>query len=161
MENVILAGIGGVNSSVSDVTDNVKIHVSKVVLDENDDKTFEILLSEIEKKCAICVVLLGQKPAIKDKIAFEPKADKNGKTLFTRMSCGSSVSLVKALHYNAYISKGCKGSECNRLYAECLERDINCILIQIPKKENISDFASITYAIEGYIEGLAGIPALL
>ncbi len=59
MKNIILAGIGTENSSATYVIDRIKLPVSKLLLNKNPEKSLEILLSEIEKKNALCVILIG------------------------------------------------------------------------------------------------------
>lgn len=161
MENIILAGFDGKNNPARIITEKVGRPVSKIILPNDTEKSAELLLRKIEEKNAVCVVILGQKPNITDKIAVEPFAKKDGEKLGTRMCCRSSVNLIKSLGYNAYISKGCGNSYCNSIYYECLEKGVNCIFLHVPTLDNISDIGAITEAVGGYIDGLAGIPALL
>lgn len=161
MENIILAGFDGKNNPAHIITEKVKSPVSKVILPNDNEKSVEVLLRKVEEKNAVCVVILGQKPNITDKIAVEPSAQKNGRKLYTRMCCRTSVNLIKSLGYSAYISKGCGNSYCNNIYYESLEKGVNCIFLHVPELDNITDINAVTKAVEGYIDGLAGIPALL
>lgn len=161
MKNIILAGFDGTNNSARIITEGVSLPCSKLILPNDKEKSAELLLSEIRKKSAVCVVMLGQKPQISDKIAVEPRARENGEVLHTALDCTASVRLIKESGYDAYISKGCGNSYCSHIYYECLRSGVNCIFLHIPFMENISDIKRLTEAAEGFISGLSGIPACI
>ncbi len=161
MKNVIIAGFDGINNPARIITEGVSLPCSKLILPNHKEKSSELLLSEIEKKSAVCVVMLGQKPLIRGKIAVEPTAERNGEVLHTALDCTASVRLIKESGYEAYISKGCGNSYCNHIYFECLKSGVNCIFLHVPLLKNIPDINQITKAVEGYINGLSGIPACI
>ena len=77
-------------------------------------------METIREVNAVCVVLLGQKPCIKEKIAVEPTAERNGEILHTTLDVTVTAEKIKENGYSAYISKGCGNSYCNHIYYECL-----------------------------------------
>ncbi len=161
MKNVILAGFEGCNNSASALVEKADLSCTKLILPNDYDKSVKLLNDKIKEVSAVCVVILGQKPCISDKIAVEPSAKCNGESLHTKMDCTASVKLIKNNGYNAYISQGCGNSYCNNIYFECLKAGVNCIFLHVPYLKNISDFTALKAAIDGYINGIGGIPAYL
>lgn len=161
MEQVILAGFDGVDNPSQMVVERAALSCRKLILPNDKEKSAEILLSEIKKTSAVCVVILGQKPNIKDKIAIESAARGCKGVLKTALDVTVSAQLIKSLGYDAYISKGCGTSYCNHVYYSCLLSGVNCIFLHIPTISNISDMSALISAIEGYVNGLGGIPAAL
>lgn len=161
MEQVILAGFDGKKNPARMIVEGVKVPCNKLILPNDRDKSAQLLLDEIERISAVCVVMLGQKPGIIGRIAVEPAAKGSGHVLRTSMDCASSVNLIKSKGYEAYISKGCGNSYCNHIYYECLKTGVNCIFLHVPVFENIPDMSAIISVVEGYIEGLSGVPAML
>lgn len=161
MERVILTGFDGTDNSARKAVEKVKLSCHKLILPNDKRKSVEILLNEIKKTSAVCVVMLGQKPCIIDKIAVEPMARGEKGVLRTALDVTASTELIKSLGYDTYISKGCGTSYCNHIYYNCLLSGVNCIFLHIPTLSNISDMSALITAIEGYIKGLSGIPAVL
>lgn len=161
MSGVILAGFDGVNNTARIIVENTKVDCHKFILPNEKEKSVEILLSEIKEKNAVCVVIIGQKPNIKDKIAVEAFAKGEKGVLRTALDVTSAVELIKVQGYNAYISKGCGTSFCNHIYCNCMLSGINCIFLHVPTISCISDMNALAGAIDGFMNGLAGIPALL
>ncbi len=161
MKNVILTGFDGDCNSSNALVEKADIDCTKLILPDDKAESVRILNEKIKEVSAVCVVMLGQKPVIADKIAVEPCAKKDGDKLYTKMDSTASAKLIKSLGYNAYISKGCGTSYCNNIYYECIETGVNCIFLHIPTMDNITDFSAVKSAIEGYIKGLGGIPAVL
>lgn len=161
MDDVILAGFQGEINSAQLVVEKVRAGCHKLIIPNDKEKTVRMLLDEIKEKEAVCVVIIGQKPNIADKIAVEPCAKGEKGILRTSLDVTASVELLKSLGYKAYISKGCGTSYCNHVYYNCLLSGVNCIFLHIPTLSCISDISALTAAIEGYIEGLSGVPAAL
>ena len=158
MENIILAGFDGRNNPARTVTEKAKLPCTKLILPNDKEKAAELLLETMDKTKAVCVVILGQKPCIKDKIAVEPTAERCGNVLHTSLDVTITAEKLKANGYNAYISKGCGNSYCNHVYYECLENGTNCIFLRIPQAKNISDINALTKAVEEYIKDLEAYP---
>ena len=161
MENIILAGFDGRNNPARTVTEKAKLPCTKLILPNDKEKAAELLLETMDKTKAVCVVILGQKPCIKDKIAVEPSAERGGNVLHTSLDVTITAEKLKANGYNAYISKGCGNSYCNHVYYACLESGVNCIFLHIPQMKNISDISALTKAVEGYIGELGSVPSVL
>ncbi|MBQ8842107.1 MAG: hypothetical protein IJZ65_05700 [Ruminiclostridium sp.] len=161
MSNIILSGFDGKNNSARIVTEKISFPCDKLILPNDREKSAEMLLKTIKEKNASCVVVLGQKPLIKDKIAVEPTAKKDGDMLHTTMDCTVTKEIIERYGCKAYISKGCGNSYCNSIYYECLKSGINCIFLHIPSVDNISDKAIVIKAIEGYLSELGQVPCML
>lgn len=161
MKNIILAGFDGRNNPARTVTEKAELDCTKLILPNDKEKSAELLLETIQEVNAVCVIILGQKPCIKDKIAVEPTAEGCGNTLHTSFDVTVTAEKLKANGYNAYISKGCGNSYCNHIYYECLQSGTNCIFLHIPQMKNISDINALTKAVEGYIRELGSVPSML
>ncbi len=161
MNRVILAGFDGKNNPARMITEKANVPCRKVILPNDREQSVKVLFDEIERADTSVVVMLGQKPCIKDKISVEPKAKRGCETLCTLMDVTVSAQLIKENGYSAYISKGCGTSYCSHIYFECLKRGVCCIFLHVPTLNNISDLGTITRAIEGYINGIAGVPCKL
>ena len=161
MNRVILAGFDGKCNPARIITERVDCGCRKLILPNDKDKSTELLLSEIDRAETGVVILLGQKPCICNKIAVEPTATLYGETLHTSLDVTVSAELIQQSSYPAYISRGCGTSCCNHIYFQCLKSGVNCIFLHVPMLKNISDIDAITKAIEGYIKGIAGVPAML
>lgn len=161
MKNIILAGFDGRNNPARIITERAELDCTKLILPNNKEKSAELLLDTIRKANAVCVVMLGQKPAIKGKIAVESTAERCGNILHTPLDCTVTVQKIKESGYNAYISKGCGTSYCNHIYYECLQSGTPCIFLHVPTMNNIPDMTAIAKAVEGYMERLEGVPCAL
>lgn len=161
MNRVILAGFDGKNNPARMITEKANVPCRKVILPNDREQSVKALFAETDRAETSVVVMLGQKPCIKNKIAVEPSASCSCETLRTAMDVTVSAELITANGYDAYISKGCGNSLCNHIYFECLKRGICCIFLHVPTLNNISDLGAITKAIEGYVNGIAGIPCML
>ncbi len=161
MKNIILAGFDGRNNPARTVVEGAGLNCTKLILPNDRQKSAELLLETIRKVDAVCVIMLGQKPCIKDKIAVEPTAERCGNVLRTSLDVTVTAQKIKENGYTAYISKGCGNSFCNHIYYECLESGTNCIFLHIPQLKNISDITALTRAVEGYIRELGSVPSIL
>ena len=161
MKNIILAGFDGRNNPSRTVTEKAEISCTKLILPNDKEKAVGLLLETIKKTKAVCVVILGQKPCIKDKIAVESMAERCGNVLRTSLDVTVTAEKIRKSGYNAYISKGCGNSYCNHVYYECLENGTNCIFLHIPQMKNISDINPLIKAVEGYIAELGSVPCVL
>ncbi len=161
MKNVILTAFDGENSSSGLLIGKISADCTKLLLPCDKRKSAELLKAKIEETGAVCVIMTGQKPNVKEKIAVEASAMYSGEKLHTVMDCTTTVRLIRENGYNAYISKGSGNSLCNYLYAECLMAGINCIFLNIPTADRISDTDKLCTAVEGYINSLSNVPAML
>ncbi|MBQ7834492.1 MAG: hypothetical protein IJ385_01800 [Ruminiclostridium sp.] len=161
MNRVLLAGFEGEKNPAKIITEQVKLPCRKVILPNDREKSAEVLRLSLSDKSVTCVVMLGQKPVIRNKIAVEPSAARNGHRLHTAMDCTVAKELLKAGGYNAYISKGAGNSYCNHIYYECLEMGVNCVFLHVPALDNISDTDKIIRAVEHFLSGIAGVPCAM
>lgn len=161
MNRVLLAGFEGEKNPAKIITERVELPCRKVILPNDRKKSAETLRLALSDKSVTCVVMLGQKPVIRDKIAVEPSASRKGNTLRTSMDVTAVKELLKAGGYNAYISKGAGNSYCNHIYYECLEMGVNCVFLHVPALDNISDTDKIIRAVEHFLSGIAGVPCVL
>ena len=161
MNRIILTGFEGKNNPSQTIVEKISLPCRKLILPNDCDSATKLLQDEIDRAETGVVIMLGQKPCIKDKIAVEPCACLNGETLRTALDVTVSAELIRKRGYSAYISRGCGNSYCNHVYYHCLKSSVNCIFLHIPTAYNISDPAALTAAVEGYINGIAGVPAAL
>ena len=161
MRELILAGFDGNNNPARTVTEKVNCDCRKIILPNNREEAASMLLSEISRESTACVVMLGQKPCIRDKAAVEPCASLCGETLRTNMDVTVIRDMIRDSGYNAYISRGCGNSYCNHVYFECLKSGVNCVFLHVPCADNISDMSALIRAIEELLNNIAAVPAAL
>ena len=161
MKNIILAGFDGNNNPARVITEKADIPCTKLILPNDKEKSAKLLLETIKETNAVCVIMLGQKPLIKDKIAVESTAKRGGDILHTALDCTVTVEKLRESGYSAYISHRCGTSYCNHIYYECLNSGANGIFLHVPTLSNISDINIITKAIECYINELGSVPCAL
>ena len=161
MKNIILAGFDGKNNPARIITEKAALDCTKVILPNDKVKASELLVETIREVNAVCVVLLGQKPCIKEKIAVEPTAERNGEILHTTLDVTVTAEKIKENGYSAYISKGCGNSYCNHIYYECLKSGTNCIFLHVHTINNVSDINALTKSVEYYIKALGAVPVAL
>lgn len=162
MSGYILAAFEGAGNTSRIVLERVDMYPNcKVLLPNDKQKSVEALTSAIKEYDPACVVLLGQKPVISDKIAVEASAKLCGEIRRTNMDVTTVTELIKSTGYEAYISDGCGASCCNHIYWHTLGMGINTIFLHVPCKQNLSDVNALVKAVEAVLEGLAGVPAML
>lgn len=161
MNRVIVAGFDGKNNPARIVTERISCGCRRVILPNDREKSVELLLKEIDRQQTSVVILIGQKPCIRNKIAVEPSATLCGETLRTTLDVTVSAQLIRDSGYAAYISRGCGTSYCNHIYHHALKSGVNCIFLHVPTMDNISDINALVAAAEGYVNGIAGVPSML
>lgn len=161
MDRILLTGFDGENNSARIIAEKISIPCRKLILPNDKTKSVELLHKTLEDKDICCVIMLGQKTVIKDKIAVEPIAKRGENILHTSLDVTACVKLLENSGYNGYISKGAGNSYCNNIYYECLETGVNCLFLHVPTEENISDIEKITGAIERFLNGISTIPATI
>lgn len=161
MRELILAGFDGNNNPSRTIVENVKCGCRKLILPNDREKSAELLLKEIEKESTACIVIIGQKPQICGKIAVERQAKRCGEVLRTSLDVTSAAELIKESGYPAYISQSCGNSYCNHIYFEALKTGVNSIFLHVPYMKNIPDMGALCSAVEGFVNGIAGVPAML
>ena len=95
MKNIILAGFDGKNNPAHIITEKAELDCTKLILPNDKVKAAELILETIRKTKAVCVVLLGQKPCIKEKIAVEPTAERNGEIMHTALDVTVTAEKIK------------------------------------------------------------------
>ncbi len=162
MGGYILAAFDGATNISRMVTERLDIPSDcRMLLTDDRCRSVEILSAAIKKHEPACIVLLGQKPVISDKIAVEASAKLCGEVRRTNMDVTTVAELIKSTGYKAYISDGCGTSYCNHIYWHALGAGVNAVFLHVPCKKNVSDINALVKAVEAVLEGLAGVPAML
>lgn len=161
MDRILLTCFEGKDNSSELIVKNAAVDCRKLILPNDKEKSAELLRKTLKDKSIVCVVMLGQKGGICDKIAVEPAAKRGNSMLHTPMDVTVCRDVLKNNGYNAYISKGCGNSYCNHIYYECLETGVNCIFLHVPPVKGISDTKKIVNATEAFLKEISGIPAIL
>lgn len=162
MSQFIVAAFDGATNTSRIVMECLDTYPNRKVLLPNDKpKSVEVLTSAIKQYDPACVILMGQKPVIRNKIAVEPTAKLCGEARHTSMDVTAVTELIKSTGYGAYISGSCGTSYCNHIYWHALGMGINTVFLHVPYKNNISDFNELVKAVQAVTEGLAGVPAML
>ena len=133
----------------------------KVLLPNDKQRSVEVLTSAIKEHDPACVILLGQKPVIRGKIAVEKSAKLCGELRHTNMDVTTLTELIRSTGYGAYISEGCGTSYCNNIYHHALGMGVNTVFLHVPCKRNVGDINALVKAVQTVTDGLAGVPAML
>ncbi len=161
MKSVILTAFDGKNNVSKRLVESIPTDCTKLILPNDNEKSKKLLRDTIAQVGAVCVILTGQKPKIKNKIAVEAVAKENSTVLHTAMDCTVTKEMLKKNGYDAYISKGCGTSYCNSIYYECLALGVNCIFLHLPNEKNADNFDNMVNAVKNYINSLASVPVAL
>ncbi len=161
MRELILAAFDGEHSSSRIVLEQAEVSCRKLLLPNDGERTVELLYDAIRSEPTFCVILLGQRSSIQDKISVEPSARLNGEALRTPMDVGTVRSLIRSAGYAAYISRGCGTSRSNGVYYRLLGMGLNAVLLHLPAEKNISDIPALVKAVENVAVNVPGIPTLL
>lgn len=162
MSQFILAAFDGAENTSRIVIECVETYPNRKVLLPNDKlKSVEVLTAAIKRYEPACVILMGQRPVVCNKIAVEKSAKLCGEVRSTNMDVASITELIKGSGYDAYISGSCGTSYCNHIYWHALGMGVNTVFLHVPYKKNVSDINALVKAVQAVTDGLAGVPALL
>ena len=162
MSQFILAAFDGAQNTSRIVMESVDASAdSKLLLPNDKQKSAQVLTAAIKERQPACVILLGQKPVICNKIAVETSAKLCGDVRSTNMDATTISELIKGSGYDAYISGNCGTSYCNHIYYHALGTGVNTVFMHVPCKKNVSDMKALVKAVQAVTDGIAGVPALL
>ncbi len=162
MSQFILAAFDGAENTSRIVMERVDIHPDcKLLLLNDKQKSVEVLTAGVKEHEPACVILLGQKPVICNKIAVESTAKLCGEVRSTNMDVATVTELIKSTGYGAYVSGSCGTSYCNHIYWHALGMGVNTVFLHVPCKKNVCDMNALVKAVQAVTDGLAGVPAML
>ncbi len=162
MSQFIVAAFDGAENSSRMVMERLDVcSECKLLLPNDKQKSAEVLAAAVQKHDPACVILMGQKPVIRDKIAVETTAELCREERHTKMDAATVEDIIRGTGYGAYISCGCGTSYCNNIYWHALGMGMNTIFLHVPSKKNISDMNALVKAVQAVMDGLAGVPAML
>ncbi len=161
MRELILAAFDGDNNPSRLLLERVQVNCRRLLLPNDREKSVEVLNQAVASEPAFCIIMLGQRQRICDKIAVEPSAAMGGEERRTSMDVSTVRRLIKETGYNAYISRGCGNSCCNYAYYHALGMGVNAVFLHIPCSGNISDMDRLAAAVENVVNNVASVPALL
>ena len=151
---IVFAGFDGKDNPARRLMMSVSAQCRKVILPNDNEKSAALMRAEIARNPS-AVIMTGQKPAIRSKIAVERSA-KNalGERLETAFDCGAVVRFFRENGYGAYLSSGAGNSYCNAVYAAVLGIFPRGLFLHIPTLENIGDFDELVKAFDKFISAL-------
>lgn len=151
MSDIVFAGFDGVDNPARLLIERVSAPCRKVILPSDNEKAAALMRGEIANDPS-AVIMTGQKPSIRSKIAVERFARSASGRLETRTDCGTVVRFFRANGYDAYLSSGAGNSYCNAIYAEVLKIYPRGLFLHIPTIENISDFGELVKAFDKFLD---------
>ena len=109
MSQFIVAAFDGAENSSRIVLERLEIGSEcKLLLPNDKQKSAEVLAAAVQKQHdPACVILMGQKPVIRDKIAVETTAVLCCEERRTNMDATTVAEIIRGADYDAYISGGC------------------------------------------------------
>lgn len=127
---ILIAGFEGKNNSSKLALDklafliqnNQKVfnypskEIELLYLKNDKAKSAEQIVKKLEHAQYEKIILLGQKPKIKDKISVELQAKIGEKTLDTNCNMAELTAFLNKNKINYYFSKNCGTSYCNYIY---------------------------------------------
>lgn len=143
METLIAAFAGKTNSSKI-VLDKLTCK-NKLCLANNKVNSCKQMANVLERKHYDTIIIIGQKPLIKNKVCLETQATLNGSALKTNFVLDELINQLNNynLAYKISTNPGC--SYCNNIYyftishAKKLNQNCQIILIHIPFLKNFKD----------------------
>lgn len=155
MSEVVFAGFEGKDNPARRLVMSVSAPCRKVVLPNDNEKSAALMRAAIDRKPS-AVIMTGQKPAIRSKIAVERFAKSAScERLETAFDCGAAVRFFRENGYGAYLSSGAGNSYCNAVYAAVLREFPRGLFLHIPTLKNIDDFDELVKAFDKFIGALA------
>ncbi len=161
MRELILAAFDGENNSSRIVLEQARVSCRKLLLPNGKEKAVEALREAVSSEPTFCVIILGERSRICDKIAVEPSAGLCGDIRRTSMDVSTVRRLIREMDCDAYISRGCGNGRDSYVYYHALGMGVNAVLLHIPSAKNISDMNVLVKAVENVVNNAAAIPALL
>ena len=153
MSGIVFAGFDGEDNPARRLVMSVSANCRKVILPNDNEKSAALMRAEIARKPS-AVIMTGQKPAIRSKIAVERFArSASGERLETAFDCGKAVRFFRENGYGAYLSSGAGNSYCNAVYAAVLRVFPRGLFLHIPTFENIDDFDELVKSFDKFISG--------
>ena len=127
---ILIAGFEGKNNSSKLALDKLKFlienkqkvfnfnyqEIDLLYLKNNKQKSAEQIVERLNTTHYEKIILLGQKPKIKNKISIELQAKLNEITLATNCNMAELTAILKENKINYYFSKNCGTSYCNYIY---------------------------------------------
>jgi len=150
VSGVVFAGFDGVDNPARLLTERVSADCRKVIIPNDNELSAALMREEIARKPS-AVIMTGQKPSIRSKIAVERFAKTECGVLETSVDCGKVVRFFCENGYDAYLSSGAGNSYCNAVYAEVLKIFPRGLFLHIPTLDNISDFKELVKAFDKFI----------
>lgn len=150
MYGVVFAGFDGTDNSARLLVERVSAPCRKVIMPNDFALSAALMREEIARDPSL-VIMTGQKPSIRSRIAVERFARAEHGILQTSVDCGMVVSFFHENGYDAYLSSGAGNSYCNAVYAEVLKIYPRGLFLHIPTMENISDFWELVSAFNRFI----------
>lgn len=150
MRTTVFAGFDGEDNPARLLTEHVSVPCRRVILPNDNEKAAALMRTELARNPS-AVIMTGQKPVIRSKIAVERFAKSDKGLLETDVDCGRVVRFFRENSYDAYISSGAGNSYCNAIYAEVLKIYTRGLFLHIPTKDNISDFGQLVKAFDKLI----------
>lgn len=150
MSSVVFAGFDGTDNPARLLAERVSAPCRKVIMPNDNALSAALMRDEIARDPS-AVIMTGQKPSIRSKIAVERFARADSGILKTGADCGKIVSFFRENGYDAYLSSGAGNSYCNAVYAEVLKIYPRGLFLHISTMENISDFRELVKAFDTFI----------
>lgn len=150
MSRPVFAGFDGEDNPARLLVERVSAPCRRVIMPNDNALSASLMRKEIARDPS-SVIMTGQKPSIRSKIAVERFARAEHGILKTSVDCGKVVRFFRENGYDAYMSSGAGNSYCNAVYAEVLKIYPRGLFLHIPTMENISDFGELVRAFDKFI----------
>lgn len=150
MGELVFAGFDGEDNPARLLVERVSAPCRRVIMPNDYALSAELMRGEVSRKPS-AVIMTGQKPSIRSKIAVEQFARSGADVLKTRFDCKEVVRFFRENGYDAYISSGAGNSYCNAVYAQVLKIYPRGLFLHIPTLENISDLGELVRAFDYFI----------
>lgn len=150
MKKLVFAGFDGEGNPARLLVERVSAPCRKVIMPNDNALSAALMRGEISRNPS-AVIMTGQKPSIRSKIAVERFAGADCGILKTDVDCGRVVRFFRETGYDAYLSSGTGNSYCNAVYAEVLKIFPRGLFLHIPVLENISDFGKLVKCFNSFL----------
>lgn len=144
-KKILLTAFRGTSAETLVKCKMVKEQYEVLILPNDKIKDAELLIKVLQQEPFDCIICLGQRPNIKDKVHIETTAKKGEVAIETSFDCGA---LKRALEQNGLVAKlsyNAGTSFCNELYWNGLryiaeeKLDTKMVFVHVPFEKNVTD----------------------
>ncbi|BCN29097.1 C15 family peptidase [Anaeromicropila herbilytica] len=150
---LLVACFGGSDNGAYHILQKMKNYCNKLILENDKEQSCIQLKQAVDKTNYNKVVILGQKPLIKDKYCIETKGRCLDRQIKTHFKYEELVRIFEECNVCYKISDNAGTSYCNHIYYWALEqlKDKEVLFLHTPYLKNITNVENMARVIDDYV----------